>query len=113
MIGGYDIIKYMFKLLIILLFNHLSYCSSYDEAIMIASKAAFIQSGYESDFIQATNIANRGMIKWLNNQGMGVVVPIGSIVIPVVIYKRIEVHHNDFTFQGNRDKKELTWLIRF
>lgn len=106
----------MFKQLVILLAFLLPnkvYCGSYDEAIMVASKAAFKQSGLEAKFILVSDAAQGKGNKWLKDNGLTQVAAVGAVVAPVIIYKRVELHHNDFTFRGTTNKKEIVWMLRF
>jgi len=106
----------MIKQLVILfafLLPNKVYSQSYDEAIMVASKAAFKQSGLEAKFILVSNAAQGKGNKFLKDNGLTGVATVGAVVVPVIIYKRLEIHHNDLTFRGTVDKKELVWMFRF
>lgn len=80
---------------------------------MVASKALFKQSGLEAKFIVVKDAATAKGNKWLKDNGLTQVASVTAAIAPVIIYKRVEIHHNDFTFRGTIDKKELVYMISF
>lgn len=100
--------------LLFILSNDISKADSkYDEAIKVSFKAAYIQSGLESDVLNIQKSSETIARKWITDNGLNPVLTVGSAVVPVILYKRIEFHSSGFTFKGTVEKKELNFNLGF
>ena len=85
----------------------------YEQAGKVAFKAAYIQSGLESDILNIQKASETIARKWITDNGLNPVLTVGSAVVPVIFYKRIEFHSSGFTFKGTVEKKELNFNTSF
>ena len=85
----------------------------YDTATKTVIQAWYKQSGYEDKANVVKEAGTAKGLKLVKDNGLSSVVTIGSAVVPVLLYKKVEVHTGNFILSGSADKKEIDWTFHF